>query len=243
MSHPYVFLGFILCVAGAILMPVFYFVVGSTALTAVALSAVMLGFTSLALSSARPYVSPETCRILLNTGMENTAALLEELGLRNKAIYLPPPAADKPARALIPLGDGFLPNALDYSSERLIVRCGVAGQSIALAIATPGGACVRMLEAKPGDSITDIESALTYLLTGVLDIADGADVRVEENGYLVEIRGNRQLSSDAWYHYCVGSPLASIAAAVTSYSLDKPVIIREESASRTRLRIRLEVLG
>ncbi len=243
MSRPYVLLGFVLCTAGAILMPVFYFIVGSSALAAVALSAVMLGFTSLALSGARPYVSPETCRLLLNTGMENTAALLEELGLRNKAIYLPPSGTDRPAKAVIPLGDGSLPDGLDYSSDRLIIRSGAANQSVAIAVTTPGGACLRMLEARPGTAATDIESALLYLLTGVLDIADGASVRAEGDGYLVEIRGSRQLSPDAWYHYCVGSPMASIAAAVTSYSLNKPVIIREEAASRARIRIRLEVLG
>ena len=243
MSRPYVFLGLILCLVGAILMPIFYFVVGSTALAAVALSAIMLGFTSLALSNARPYVSPEACRILLSTGMENTAALLEELGLRNKAVYMPPSTVDRTGRAIIPLDQGSPPENSEPSSARLIVRYGAHAQSVAIAVATPGGACVQMLESRPGTTSTDIESALTYLLTGVLDIADGVNVRAEGDGYLVEVRGNRLVASNVWYHYCVGSPLASIAAAVTAYSLDKPVIIKEETASGATIRVRLEVAG
>ena len=91
-----------LAIVGAILAPIFYFIVGSPPLTATAISAVILGFTCIAIANSRPYLSPEAAQMLLKTGMENTTALLEELGLQNKATYLPS-TADSQSRALIPL--------------------------------------------------------------------------------------------------------------------------------------------
>ena len=44
MSRPYRLLGLALCVAGAIFAPVAYFIIGSEPLTAVGLSAIMIGF-------------------------------------------------------------------------------------------------------------------------------------------------------------------------------------------------------
>jgi len=88
-NNPYRILGLGLCLAGAIFAPVSFFVINSVPLTAVGISALMIGFTCIALAGTRPYISPEACQLILKTGMENTAALLEELGLRNKAIYLP----------------------------------------------------------------------------------------------------------------------------------------------------------
>ena len=89
MNNPYRMLGLGLCVAGAILAPISYFIINSVPLTAAGISAIMIGFTCIALANTRPYISPEACQLMLKTGMENTAALLEELGIRNKAVYLP----------------------------------------------------------------------------------------------------------------------------------------------------------
>ena len=103
-KNPYRLLGIILAVGGAVLSPIFYFIVGSAALTASAISAVILGITCIAVANARPYLSPEAAQLLLKTGIENTASLLEELGLSNKAIYMPSDGTGK-AKALIPLSD------------------------------------------------------------------------------------------------------------------------------------------
>ena len=89
MSNPYRVWGLAVCVAGAIFAPVAYFILSSVPLTAVGISAIIIGFTGVALANARPYISPEACELILKTGMENTAALLEEPGIRNKAVYLP----------------------------------------------------------------------------------------------------------------------------------------------------------
>jgi hypothetical protein len=88
-NNPYRILGMTFIVAGAIFAPVAYFIINSIPLTSIALSLIMIGVTSIALANSRPQISPEAARIILEIGMENIAALLEELGLTNKAIYLP----------------------------------------------------------------------------------------------------------------------------------------------------------
>ena len=88
-SNPYCKLGISFIVAGATFAPIAYFIINSIPLTSIALLLIMIGVTSIALASTRPQISPEAARIILETGMENIAALLEELGLTNKAIYLP----------------------------------------------------------------------------------------------------------------------------------------------------------
>jgi hypothetical protein len=245
MSRPYRFLGISLCLAGALLSPVFYFIVGSIPLTAVSLSAIMLGFTSVALSNARPYMSPEACQMLLTTGMENTAALLEELGLRNKAVYLPSSSRDGSAQAIIPLSDNDVTTAFKGKLPgRLIVRYGNTPEAMAIAVTTPGSVSIKLLEAKPGNTAADIESSLTYVLTGVLDIADSATVSVSESHVHIEVRGAKMRQENIWYYHCIGSPIASIAAAITSEALGKPVMIKQETSSKGHkvCNIELEVL-
>ena len=242
MNNPYRFLGMVLCLTGAVLTPLFYFVVGSSPLTAVAISAIMLGFTSLALS---PYVSPEACQMLLSTGTENIAALLEELGLRNRAIYLPSSSQGGSSRAIIPLIDSDIsPELQNKLPGRLIVRYGKNSESMAIAVTTPGSVCVKMLDKKPGPTAPDIESALTYVLTGMLDIADSVAVVESGTQINVEVRAGRMQDNNIWYYQCIGSPVASIAAAITSEALGKPVRVQQETGSKgdKRQKIVLEVL-
>lgn len=244
MSNPYRILGLVLCLAGAVLTPLFYFLVGSQPLTAVSISSIMLGFTSLAISNARPYISPEACQMLLATGTENIAALLEELGLRNRAVYLPSSMQNGFMRAIIPFVEGDIPFDSQHKlPRRLIVRYGKNSDSVAIAVTTPGNVCVKMLDTIPGPTASDIESALTYILTGMLDIADSISMKETGSNIEVEVRGVKMHEDNAWYYQCIGSPVASIAAAITSEALGKPVQIKEEKSSKgdTRQRIVLEV--
>ncbi len=233
MVNPYRLLGIGLCLAGAILSPVFYFIVGSVPFTAVSLSAIMLGFTSIALANARPYLSPEACQMLLATGMENTSALLEELGLRNKAVYLPSGSRDGVSQAIIPLVESGLKQSITNKLPgRLIVRYGKNPSDLAIAVTTPGNVSVRMLETKPGPIAEEMEASLTYILTGVLDIADSVSVRVVDSRVTVEVRGITMPAENMWYYHSLGSPVASIAAAIVSEALGKPVIISEEKLAK-----------
>ena len=244
MNRPYKILGLVLAISGAVTAPIFYFLIGAAALTAVSLSAIILGFMSMILANARPYVSPEACQMLLKTGMENTSALIEELGLNNKAVYLPSSARGGRSQALVPLSsNGHLQRTVGKIPGRLIIRYGPELEEMAIAITTAGSVNLDLLPNKPGPTASDIESSLNYILTGVLDIADATSVSVSDSIVKIEVTRPKLASEDNWYYRCLGSPIASIAASVSSEALDKPVQIKEESFAKGKSTITLEILS
>jgi hypothetical protein len=207
------------------------------------MSTVIIGIICFALANTRPYISPEASQVLLKTGMENTAALLEELGLRTKAVYLPSTMRDGHQQALIPLADKDIERIRGKIPGRLIVRYGTSPEAMAIAVTTAGSVSTGLLENKPGPTSGEIQSAVTYVLVGLLDLANSVTVTMTDGQVEVSVTGARLGYEDIWYYRCLGSPIASIAAAISSEALDKPVRIREESYSNGRSRIVLEVLS
>lgn len=243
MSNPYRILGLGLCLAGVIFAPVSYFIINSAPLAAMGISAIMIGLICIVLANTRPYISPEACQLILKTGMENTATLLEELGLRNKAIYLPSTMRDGHPQALIPLAEGEdIQRVREKIPGRLIVRYGVNPEDMAIAVTTPGSINIDMLDTRPGPTPGEIEAAATYILAGVLDIANSVTVSLADSQIDVGVSGARLHYEDIWYYRCLGSPIASIVAAISSEALQKPIRIREESYSKGKSQITLEVL-
>ncbi len=243
-SNPYRILGLGLCLGGTIFAPISYFIINSVPLTAVGISAIMLGFVCIGIANTRPYISPEASELMLKTGMENTAALLEELGLRNKAVYLPSTIRDGHPQALIPLvPDREIQLVKNKIPGRLIVRYGASPDDMAIAVTTPGGINIDMLETKPGPTSDEIETAANYILTGVLDIANSVSVNLTSAQVDIEVSGPKLHYEDIWYYQCLGSPIASIMAAISSEALQKPIRIKEESYSKGKSRITLEVLS
>ena len=182
--------------------------------------------------------------MILKTGMENTAALLEELGLRNKAVYLPSSMRDGHPQALVPLtGDIDVQRIKKKLPGRLLVQYGTSPDEMAIAVATPGSINISALENKPGPTEDEISFAVTYILSGLLDIADTVKVKMVGEQVHVDVHGAKLGYEDIWYYQCLGSPTASIAAAVTSEALGKPVRILEEVFGRGKDRIILEVLS
>ena len=114
---------------------------------------------------------------------------------------------------------------------------------MAIAVTTAGSINIDMLETKPGPTSAEIEAAVTYILTGVLDIANSASVKLTDARIDVEISGSRWHYEDVWYYRCLGSPIASIVAAISSEALQKPIRIKEESYSKGKSKIVLEVLS
>jgi hypothetical protein len=208
----------------------------------VALSTIVIGIICIALANTRPTISPEACQILLKTGMENTAALLEELGLRNKALYLPSAMRDGCPQAIIPLEEGDIKVIQAKIPGRLIVRYGAAPDDMAIAVTTPGSISLDLLDSPPGPAAEDIERAASTILTGTLDLADSVTVNSSDSRIEVLVKGARLHYEDIWYYRCLGSPIASIAAAICSEALHKPVRIKEESHSRRESRIVIEVV-
>jgi len=243
-NNPYRILGLGLCLAGTIFAPISHFIVNSTPLTAVGISAIIIGFICIALANTRPYISPEASQLMLKTGMENTAALLEELGLRNKAIYLPSSMRNGHPQALIPLvNDDDIQWISEKIPGRLIVRYGINPDDMAIAVTTPGSINIDMLETQPGPTASEIEAAVNYILIGVLDIANSVTINLTDARVEAEISGSGLHYEDVWYYRCLGSPIASIVAAISSEALQKPIRIAEENYEKGKSRIILEVLS
>ncbi len=232
-----------LCAAGAIFAPISYFIINSVPLVAIGISTIVIGFVCVGLAETRPLISQAACELILKTGMENTAALIEELGLRSKAVYLPSTMTDGHPQALIPLVNG---KNIQWVKEkirgRLIVRYGTNPNDMAIAVTTPGSINIDMLKTKPGPTSGEIEAAINYILTGVLDLANSVTVDMTDAQMNVAVHGPRLHYENIWFYRCLGSPIASIVAAISSEALGKPVRIIEESYSKGKSRVMLEVL-
>ena len=185
--NPYQRLGLVLTLSGAVLAPVFYFVAASIPLTALALSAIILGLVSTLLGNARPDITPEASRMMLQTGVENIAALLEELGLTARAVYLPSPEKGGRPKALIPLKeDDILPSEKNIP-DRLIARYGPNLDSMCLAVTTPGSVSLDGVAVVRGGGPEQIESALNQILVGIMDLADSVSLHTLEQGLIVDV--------------------------------------------------------
>lgn len=240
--NPYLRLGIVLTLAGAVLAPVFYFVVASVPLTALALSAIILGLVSAMLGNARPNITPEASQMMLRTGVENIAALLEELGLRSRAIYLPSSGSGRP-RAVIPLSeDGPLPGKGKDMPDRLIARYGPNLEDVCLVVTTPGAVSLDSVAIAPGGGPDQIEAALNHILVGIMDLADSVSAHSVGDRIVVEMANPKLKYDNIWFYRCLGSPLASIAATVASQALDRAVRVASEQETRKGARIEIEML-
>jgi len=204
----------------------------------------ILSFIFLVLGRTIPKVPPEVGSLLLETGIDNIAAIVEELGIKAKAVYLPSSLSNGRPQALIPLhSNSSLPVITSPLPHRLIVRYGADPDDIGLLVTTTGTTAVGMLKSRLGAASDGLESTLTSLFMGVLAVADGTKVTSNENHISVEIRNPRIENKNAWYHQCLGGPLASVVASVAAEALDKPVTISQEEYHKGKCSIKLEVLG
>jgi hypothetical protein len=175
--------------------------------------------------------------------MENIGALLEELGLRSRAIYMPSSACGGRPRALIPLReDKSITGAIRVSSDRLITRYGPNLEDMGLMITTPGAISIDNLGLTPGGGPDQIEGALNQLLVGILDLADSVSVHTLSDQIVVQVTNAKLRYENIWFYRCLGSPLASIAATVVSEALNRPVRVEKEEDIKRRTRIEVRVL-
>jgi hypothetical protein len=122
------------------------------------------------------------------------------------------------------------------------VRYGTSPDDIGLLLSTIGSTAVGMLTLKPKPSAADFELALTSLFSGILGVADKANVICQENQIKIEINNPHIEDKATWCHECLGGPLASIAASIAAETWDRPVRIRQEEMGKEKLLLELEVL-
>jgi hypothetical protein len=240
---PFQMLGVILLIAGSLLAATSYFILRYTPFTALGLSTVILAAVSFALGRGQPRIPPEISSMLLDSGLENTAAIIEELGIGSKAIYLPSGLAGGKPRALLPISPSAQPGtAIQRMPNRLIVRYGQGTEEMGLLVNTLGSAVVGRFgpENLHGG---DIEGALSSVLTGATDLADS--VKAIQSGELVtvEITNPRIEHENLKVFDNIGSPLASVIASVMSEATGGAVTIISESRSAEKLVIELRALA
>lgn len=203
---------------------------------------VMIGAVSFAIGRGQPKIPPEASAILLQSGVENISAMIEELGLKSKAVYLPSSVTGDKPKALIPLN-----SSLELSNKvlpkRFIVKYGSNPEDVGLLIITPGSAVGGLVEAKPDYSAGDLESAISQVLSGTVNIADGAKVTLDSDKVLVEVTNPRLENNKMWIYESLGTPIASLVASVVAQVLDKPVLVESEVFSRGKCVINLAVVG
>ncbi len=243
-NRPYLILGWVLCLAGAGLAPLFLILLESTPLAGIVFSMLIIGAASIGLSYARANLSPEICQIMLNSGQINVSALIEELGLRAKALYLPSSMRSGDSQALIPL------KPIAHASEltrvipkRLIVQYGEKAENLALSVAAPGGTVFASWGDVSGMPVNDIEAAVTSVICGYLDIADNVSVSVELPLIQVMVVHPQFREEDTAYQRCLGSPIAAIIASIASESLGAPVMVQAEKHQGGNQRITIQVLA
>lgn len=243
-NNLYTWAGFGFLIAGSLVSLSAYFIFLLTWLTALGISMLILAIILLVLGRTIPKLSPEVSGLLLETGIDNIAALIEELGIRAQAIYLPSSLTSGRPQALIPLHSNPSPTPITKAlPQRLIVQYGASSDDIGLLVTTTGTTAVGMLESRPGPTSAELESALTSLFTGILGVADGARVVYRESRIEVEIRNPRIENKTTWSHQCLGGPLASMVASVAAEAWDRPVTIKQEEQHGGKCSIELEVLG
>ena len=239
----YTLLGLGLTLAGSMLSLTSYMVLHSIPLTSLGISTVILGVVSLALGRAQPEISPEAVSILLESSLENVSALVEELGLNTKAVYMPSSITGGEPKALIPLHSNPNPPKPKTSlPKRLVVKYGSNSEDLGLLITTPGSTIINLLESKPGSAPADVESTISSLLTGITDMADSVKLTIEGERILVEVSKPRLEHRNASIYTCLGSPLASIIASIVAEALNEPVMIENEEYSKGKAVIELKVL-
>jgi hypothetical protein len=240
--NPYTWTGLGLLIAGGLISFPAYFIFHQVWLMTLVIGMLTLSLVLLALRKAVPKLPPEVCGLLLETGIDNIATLIEELGVKTRAIYLPSSLARDGPRAFIPLhSNESRPEITKALPQRLIARYGTSPEDIGLLVSTIGSTATGMLESKPGATATELESALTYLLTGRLGVAEGTKVNCHHNHIRIEINKPRIENGASWSHHCLGGPLATVAASIAAEAWDKPITIKQEEQLNGKYYIELEV--
>ncbi|MBI4266909.1 MAG: hypothetical protein HY668_00895 [Chloroflexi bacterium] len=242
-KNAYTWAGLGLLVSGSLVFLAAYFILGAVWLMALGISMLILSFILLALGRTISGLPPEVCGLLLETGIDNIAALLEELGIKARAMYLPSSLGHGRPQALIPLHTNpALPGLRKALPRRLIVKYGDRPDDIGLLLSTVGSSAAAMLPSKPGPAAEELGEALTHLFTGVLGVADKVSVAAQGNQVKVKVHNPRIENRATWSQQSLGGPLASMVASVVAEARDKPVVIRREEPDKGAYLIEVEVI-
>ncbi|MCW4029793.1 MAG: hypothetical protein NWE92_09145 [Candidatus Bathyarchaeota archaeon] len=230
-----------LTLSGTLLSILAYFLLHSTPITALGISIVLLATVSYTITKEQPKIPPQASATLLKTGVENISTLVEELGLKNQAIYLPSSITGNKPKALIPL-ESTIEFQQKPLPQRLIVKYGPKPNHMGLLITTAGSSISENLKAKPDGSAEDVETAISQVIVNTMDLASAARVIFGNQMVIVEVLKPRFEYDKMWIYQCIGSPIASIVASIAAQVLNRPLSIQKETFGNGKHSIELKVL-
>jgi len=243
-KNSYALLGLGLLLAGMLLAVLANFVLVSVPLTALGISALIIGGVSLALARGQPKIPAEASAILLESGVENIAAIVEELGLKSKAIYLPSSKTSGKPQALMALHTNPHPPRIEKAlPRRLIVKLGDKAEDMGILLTTPGSGITGSVTAKPDASSGDLEAAISSVLVGTLELVDSVRVTTDNERVIAEVSNPRLERKNMQVYEWLGSPLASMVASIVAEVLDKSVSVTKEEYGKGKQVIELKLVG
>jgi hypothetical protein len=241
----YVQLGTALFMAGAGILAGSLLLLRSYPGVSTGMALLVLGLVVLLLGKTAPGIAPELADLLARTGYENLGRLLEELGVRSRAVYLPAAVLAGDPKALIPLTERGCDTVLQHPLDnRLIVFCGKERDDAGLLVTTPGSAALSLLAYPPGETMDEIGVALTQLAVSTLKVA--RSVELHDVGDRVEVTYAGESAPSGWLssvvESCLGSLLASIAAAIVAEAKGRRVSVDSESIHGSKRAVTLVLL-
>jgi len=242
---PYTATGLCVSTVGGLFALLAYTVMSSVPLTALGIAAVIVGSVLMAIGRGSS-VLPSGIEVALHeSSLENLSALVEEMGLRVKAIYLPSSLAEGGPLALVPVSSN--PGIKVPSSRlprRFLIRYGPRAEDVGFLISTPGSVVVRDAEVTRGTTLGNLENQLNLILVRRFYLADSVAIsEVGDDRLVVELANPRLREKRLLVHEVLGSSLASMAASTAAEVLGRPVVVEEEEERRDKLVLVLRLLG
>lgn len=235
----YTLFGTGLILGGTIFALISWQLINDMSMTALSIGTIILGVVCLGLGKSLPGISPETGQVFLEAGMDNITSIIEELGIRSKAIYLPTRMTDGVAKALIPLREEENPIVLPKKEQRFLVLLDRNQDNYGIMVVTPGSAALTAFRSSITIDRIRLEEALKAILIGNLDLASQALCFESEDQVTIELSGVMMEPRSHSAYQSMGSPVASVCAAVTAEVLDSPIRVASEERKRNHVSIKL----
>jgi len=220
--------GLCIAISGLIFATLSYFILANTPLTAIGISAVILGF-SIMITPMNP-LPPEAVRSMLEEVLASNEVILEWLNVGSRGYYTV--CDDRRVYVYVPLSGGGPPRVGKPRGLIFDDR----GYSY-LALPSPVSGLVGF------KATGSLESMLEYILVDLTELCESVSIVETSGGYTVEFRKPRSPKPPARVGRVLGSLETCIAASTVALATGRPVsIVSEEDIDGRRVAI-LEVYG
>jgi hypothetical protein len=228
--------GAILLGFGAVLSIVSYSLLQNIPLTALGLGSVIVGIASLMLP---PNPIPSSLvREMLQNSATNIEAVLEEFGVKGKAMYLPP--REGRVTAFITLEERPVVEIASSAGEVPLRVLSMASGSRGVTIFPPGSELPKSQEAHSEGSNEDF---LRTVLVDTSELVRSVKSNTLGDTEVVEIKGAKSIPNLPRFNHCLGSLPSSIAASALAYKTGRRVVIDSEDVNGTDILLILRTFG